>query len=168
MRRDIHVNSALIPRKVARHHINQLMARFSEQLPRFAMDKTFMALPNDVSLISKEDLRRLGYVDLLIVSWPCQGHSHAGAGHGLNDPRSNLFWELMRIMDWWFKHQSTPVGYILENVPPLGDTRSKVVEDGQYLCQIPGSPIFLDATGVGSYALDLDGFGPIWFPIIYS
>ena len=91
-------------------------------------------------------------MDLLITGWPCQGHSCARARHGLDDPRSNQFLELMHIKDWWFKHQSTPLGYILENVQPLGDTRSKVVEDGQYFCQILGSPMFLDAAGMGSYA----------------
>jgi hypothetical protein len=58
----------------------------------------------------------------------------------------------MQIMDWWCKHQSIPLGYILENVPPLGDIGIKVVEDGQYLCQILGSPIFLDVVAVHFYA----------------
>ena len=52
------------------------------------MDKIFLALPHDVSLISKEDLRHLGHVDLLITDWPCQCHSCVGAWHGLDDPRS--------------------------------------------------------------------------------
>ena len=136
VQRYIHVDSALVPCRAARQHINHLMARFPEKLSRSAVDKTFLALPNDVSLIFEVDLRRLGHVDLLSASWPCQGHSRAGGGHELDDPRSNLFWELMWIMDWWFKHQSTPLGYIMENVPPLSDTRSKVVDPGRALAKI--------------------------------
>lgn len=49
--RYIHVEIAFVPCKVARHHINQLIVGFLEQLAQFAMDKTFSSLPKDVSLI---------------------------------------------------------------------------------------------------------------------
>lgn len=60
--------------------------------------------------------KKIETCDLLIIGWPCKGHSRAD----LYDPRSNLFWELVWIMNWWFKHQSTLFGYILESVPPYG------------------------------------------------
>ena len=65
-------------------------------------------------MISDEDLKRLGHVDLIIVGWPCQGHSRAGTGQGLDDPRSSLFADLMRLTQWWFTHQLTPPGTFLK------------------------------------------------------
>ena len=62
-----------------------------------------------------------------------KGHSRAGAGRGWDDPRSSLFADLMQLTQWWFTHKSTLPGYIFENVPPLGDTRKKVLEDGEYI-----------------------------------
>ena len=39
-----------------------------------------------------------------------------------------------------------------ENVPLLGDARHKVVKDGEYINQILGTPTFLDAASLGSFA----------------
>jgi hypothetical protein len=109
-------------------------------------------------MISDEDLRRLGHVNIIIAGWPCQGHSRAGTAQGLDDPRSNLFADLMRLTQWWFIHQSTPPWYIFENVPLLGDTRQKMVKDGEYINQILGTPTFLDVASLGSFA-----HRPRWF-----
>ena len=80
-------------------------------------------------MIGEDDLYRLGRVDLVIVGWPCQGHSRAGLEKGLQDPRSELFWELLRLLHWWQRMQATYVGYILENVPPLGLVGSQIKGD---------------------------------------
>ena len=88
---------------------------------------------------------------MVFVGWPCQGHSRAGVGRGLEDPRSSLFWDLIRLMQWWFSHQPTPLEYIFENVPLLGDSRDKVLEGGHYVHQHLGDPIFEDAKSIGSY-----------------
>lgn len=72
----------------------------------------------------------LWYVDLLIMGWPYQGHFGTEIRQGLNDLWSNLFWRLMQIIHWWFKHQCTPLIYILEIVSPLGDTIAKIVSNG--------------------------------------
>ena len=152
VRRYIHVDTGFVSNKAARHHLQRLLALYPEQLSSSAIHGCFGQLPRDVTLISDEDLRRLGHVDLLIAGWPCQGHSRAGAGRGLDDPRSSLFADLIRLTQWWFTHQATPPGYIFENVPPLGDSRSKVREDGQYICQVLGPPTFVDAASLGSYA----------------
>ena len=152
VQRYIHVDNGFVSTRAARHHLQRLIAQYPEQLPPSAIHGCFGHLPRDVTLISDEDLKRLGHVDLVIAGWPCQGHSRAGAGQGLDDPRSSLFWDLVRVTQWWFNHQSTPPGYIFENVPPLGDSRSKIVTDGHYICQILGPPTFVDAAALGSYA----------------
>ena len=152
VRRYIHVDSGFAANRAARHHMQRLLALYPEQLPPSAIHGCFGKLPRDVTLVSDDDLRRVGHVDLVIAGWPCQGHSRAGSGRGLDDPRSGLFADLLRLLQWWMTHQSTPPGYIFENVPPLGDTRVKVLEDGAYIHLLLGPPTFVDAAALGSYA----------------
>jgi len=40
----------------------------------------------------------LGLVDLIISGWECQGFSEAGFGEGLNDTRSGLFMDMIRLI----------------------------------------------------------------------
>lgn len=37
-------------------------------------------------------------VDIVVAGFPCQGHSIAGARGGLEDARSGLFFELIRVV----------------------------------------------------------------------
>ena len=124
--------------KATKHHIKQLQARYPRQLPTSAVQGCMSQLPGDISFIGEEDLQRLGRVDLVMAGWPCQGHSRAGLGKGLQDPRLGLFWELLRLLRWWQRMQATPVGYILENVPPLGIVDPQVQVDAQLMCRLPG------------------------------
>lgn len=62
------------------------MARCLKQLYQSTMDKVFLSLPKDVSLIGEEDSKGLGHVNLLIAGWLCQGCSRAGARQSLDDP----------------------------------------------------------------------------------
>ena len=152
VRRYVYVDNSPVSTHVARHHLHQLMVLYPQQLHPTAICGCFSRLPHDVTFISEADLRHLGPVDMVIAGWPCQGHSRAGAGRGLEDPRSSLFWNLIRLMQWWFIHQPTPLGYIFENVPLLGDSRDKVLEGGHYVRQHLGDLIFVDAASIGSYA----------------
>ncbi len=34
----------------------------------------------------------------MIIGWPCQGHTQAGRGEGLRDPRSHVFWEMLQVL----------------------------------------------------------------------
>ena len=54
-------------------------------------------------------------------------------------------------MQWWFSHQPSLLGYIFENVPLLGDSRDKVLEDSHYVHQHLGDPIFVNGVSIGSY-----------------
>ena len=125
----VYIDNNDVVSKAAKHHIKQLQARYPRQLPASAVQGCMSRLPGDISLIGEEDLQRLGRVDLVMAGWPCQGHSRAGLGRGLQDPRSGLFWELLRLLRWWQRMQATPVGYILENVPPLGTVDPQVQAD---------------------------------------
>ena len=152
VRQYVYVDDSPVSTRAARHHLHRLMVLYPQQLLPTTIRGCFGRLPRDITLISEEDLRMLGPMDLVIAGWPCQGHSRAGAGRGLEDPRSSLFWDLIRLMQWWFVHQPSPPGYILENVPLLGDSRAKVLEGRHYVCQHLGDPIFVDAAGLGSYS----------------
>ena len=100
VRRYIHVDNGYAANRAVRHHIQQLLLRYPAQLSASAILGCCGQLPQDVTMISDEDLRRLGHVDLIIAGWPCQGHSRAGTGQGLDDPRSSLFADLMRLVQW--------------------------------------------------------------------
>ena len=119
------------------------MVLYPQQLLPTAICGCFSRLSRDVTFISEADLRHLGPVDMVIAGWPCQSHSRAGADQGLEDPRSSLFWDLIRLMQWWFS---------FKNVPLLGDSHDKVLESGHYVRQHFGNPIFMDAAKIGSYA----------------
>jgi site-specific DNA-cytosine methylase len=84
-------------------------------------------LPLNIALLGAHDLARVGPIDLVIVGWPCQGHTRAGCGEGLHDPRSHMFWEMLRVLRHFQTHQARALAYILENIPLLGDTKSHVM-----------------------------------------
>ena len=66
VRQYIHVDSGFAANRAARHHMQRLLALYPEQLPPSAIRGCFGKLPRDVTLISHDDLRRLGHVDLVI------------------------------------------------------------------------------------------------------
>jgi site-specific DNA-cytosine methylase len=80
IRRYIHVDNVYVANRAIRHHIQQLLLRYPTQLSVSAILGCCGQLPQDVTMISDEDLKRLGHVDLIIVGWPCQGHSPAKTG----------------------------------------------------------------------------------------
>jgi site-specific DNA-cytosine methylase len=41
-----------------------------------------------------------GLVDLIILSWECQGFLAARFGEGLSDTRSSLFTDMVRLITW--------------------------------------------------------------------
>jgi site-specific DNA-cytosine methylase len=58
----------------------------------------------------------LGPVDLIILGWECQGFSTTGFGKGLNDTRSGLFMNMVRLITW-AQSISPILGYVIENTP---------------------------------------------------
>ena len=66
---------------------------------------------NDIRLL---DISKLPKFDLLLAGFPCQPFSIAGHKKGLSDERGNLFFEIVRILEY---HQ--PKTFLLENVKGL-------------------------------------------------
>ncbi|CAM6104818.1 unnamed protein product [Calypogeia fissa] len=110
------------------------------------------ALPLDISLLGAPDLERVGPVDLVIAGWPCQGHTRVGRGRGLQDPKSGMFYEMLRVLRYLQEFQARPPAYILENVPVLGDTRAQVLASVRQVRVWLGPALLLDAASVGSRA----------------
>ena len=71
VRRYLYVDNCGLAKKVAIHHIEKLRKRFPTLLPRIATKRAFIALPSDVSLISREEITRHGPIGLVVVGWPC-------------------------------------------------------------------------------------------------
>jgi DNA (cytosine-5)-methyltransferase 1 len=74
-------------------------------------------LRNDVTQLGQRDLRQAGGsddVDLMVGGPPCQSFSTGGGRAALNDPRGNLIFEYLRIID-----EIRPRAFVLENVANL-------------------------------------------------
>lgn len=60
------------------------------------------------------DVRNIPKHDILCAGFPCQPFSIAGKREGFNDPRSNVFWKIVEIVQY-----HTPSIILLENVKNL-------------------------------------------------
>ncbi len=60
------------------------------------------------------ETREIPRIDLLTGGFPCQAFSVAGYRRGFKDPRGNVFWEIVRILD-----EKKPSVVFLENVKNL-------------------------------------------------
>lgn len=83
--------------------------------------------PADINYVSVKK-SELEPVDVLHAGFPCQSFSQAGNRKGFDDPRGQLFFQLMRLIDE-FKDKKPSV-LILENAPYLkiGDGGSWFIE----------------------------------------
>jgi site-specific DNA-cytosine methylase len=135
---------------VAKHHSRGLRVRFPELLTTTAILSSFFSLIDDISLISEKDLHWLGYVDLVIAGWPCQGMSMAGNQNGLQDGRSSRFYDMVRVIRYLQTSQRRLPGYIVENVPVVSSSRSRTLESMHKIHGILGVPGLIDAAAVGS------------------
>jgi len=61
----------------------------------------------------------VGLLDLVIVSWPCQGHFQASMMMVFLT-MSKIFWGVAMNVVTSITHFLKPFIYLLENVPPLG------------------------------------------------
>ena len=92
------LNCPLVPQ----HHLHQLMVLYPQYLHPNAIHECFPHLPRNITLISEADLQHLTPMDMVIARWPCQSHSRGRTSGGLEDPRSSILWDLIRLMQWWF------------------------------------------------------------------
>jgi len=86
---------------------------FASEIDKYAIQVTQNNYPNTVQLGDVREWRKwdLPKNDLLIGGSPCQGFSFAGKGLNFDDPRSNLFFEFVNVLN-----TSKPKYFLFENV----------------------------------------------------
>ena len=86
---------------------------FASEIDKYAIKVTQENWPDIVQLgdVTKWESWDLPKVDLLIGGCPCQGFSFAGKQLNFSDPRSKLFFEYVKVLQW-----IKPKYFLLENV----------------------------------------------------
>jgi site-specific DNA-cytosine methylase len=105
-----------IAKQVAASKMREFTTRFPQQFATIAWKASFTFYPSDIQLIQKKHMELLGPIDLIISGWECQGFSVAGFRKGLNDTRSGLFTNMIRLIIW-AQSTSLTLGYVIENTP---------------------------------------------------
>jgi DNA-cytosine methyltransferase len=90
---------------------------FASEVDKYSIKVTQANYSNTIQLgdVTKIDVKKLPYIDLLIGGSPCQGFSFAGKQLNFNDERSKLFFEYVRILNDLRKINPN-IKFILENV----------------------------------------------------
>ena len=70
----------------------------------------------DVTKITKDNIKNMPKIDLILGGSPCQGFSNNGKGLNFNDPRSKLFFDFVNILNWVREVNNKNVKFLLENV----------------------------------------------------
>ncbi len=112
------------------------------------------AMQADITKISANDLLENANldresVDLLIGGPPCQAFSIFGQRKGLNDPRGNLVWDYLRILQ-----EIQPTAFVFENVAGL-----KSIHNGSLYNEILHSLELGGLYTVSAHSYQLANFG---------
>jgi site-specific DNA-cytosine methylase len=75
IQKHFYVEKDEIAMRVSSHHLALLMWRYLELLPRSAIQGYQRVLPSNIALLGVHDFARVGPIDLVIIGWPCQGHT---------------------------------------------------------------------------------------------
>lgn len=75
---------------------------FASEIDKYAIKVTQENFPDTVQLgdVTKWETWELPKIDLLIGGSPCQGFSFAGKQLNFEDPRSKLFFEYVKVLQW--------------------------------------------------------------------
>ena len=92
---------------------------------RSILEKRFPSANRDVSDICHASAKNLEPVDLICAGFPCQGISVAGKRSGLEDSRSCLWFELLRVCG-----EIRPRFIVLENSPAIRTNGLRTVLQG--------------------------------------
>eukprot|EP00775_Hariotina_reticulata_P001887 gene1887-biopygen3371 len=145
--------------RLAAHRILQLQELFPEQLLEAAVRGCFDAMPSDIRTISSKHLHlqvqeTKGLQWMVVAGWPCQDFSLAGPSRGLKADRSQLLFELVRLVGVLQQlQQELPPAYLFENVPFQYHRKTSIADqDFSAVAEMIGQPVTLDATQAGSFA----------------
>lgn len=112
------------------------------------------AVQTDITKVDAHDLFRGIYadasgIDLVIGGPPCQAFSVFGQRKGLGDPRGNLVWDYLRIIQ-----EIQPAAFVFENVAGL-----KSIHDGKLYEEILESLTLSGMYTVSAHSYQLADFG---------
>lgn len=98
---------------------------YASEIDRYAIDTAKKNYPDTIHLGDVKDVKGddLADIDLLIGGSPCQGFSFAGGQLNFDDPRSQLFFEFVRI-----KNETQPKYFLLENVKMRKESEAIITE----------------------------------------
>lgn len=142
-------------RVVHAHSLTELAREFPQAVSSKAGAQLHHRFPQDIRLVTRQSLCELGPIDLVVAGWPCQGSSAAGNGQGLDDHRSGLFTELMRVLtELQEEHRGwgRQMAYLIEHVAAGHDKRPRVREHFEAVRGLLGPELVLDAAQLGSRA----------------
>lgn len=94
---------------------------FASEIDKSAISITQKNYPStkqlgDINNIDEDFLLTIPKIDLILAGSPCQSFSRQGAGLNFDDPRGQLFFKFVKILNWLKENNNPDVKFILENV----------------------------------------------------
>ena len=96
---------------------------YASEVDKYALKVSKKNYPDIIHLGDVRNIKEPLEVDLILAGSPCQGFSSAGYGKGFKDPRSQLFFEFIRILNI-----CKPKYFLLENVKMKKEWINKITE----------------------------------------
>ena len=121
-----------------------------EPFPCAVLKHHYPDVPNlgDVAKVTKEQIRVLGKIGIVVGGSPCQAFSVAGLRRSLDDARGNLALRYVQICDW--ATECNPDALVLwENVPGVLSTKDNAF--GCFLGALVGADTALQPGGRGKW-----------------
>jgi site-specific DNA-cytosine methylase len=94
----------------------EFTARFPQQFVTTAWKANFTFLPFDIQLIKNKHMELFDPMGLIISGWECEGFSTTRFKEGLNDTRSDLFMDMVRLIIY-VQSIYPMLGYVIQNTP---------------------------------------------------
>lgn len=144
-------------RGIERRVLGQYQEQFPCQLPDSAIVNFNTRLPQNIQHVTKNDLIDLiltrGNVHLFCAGWQRQSSSMAGKQHGMDDTRFELFYDMVRILNFLQREQFPQPYYLFENIwPGHGGQYPRIDKAMEMIESFLGVPIVVVAGGQGFVA----------------
>jgi len=114
---------------------------YASEVDKYAIQVAKRNYPDTVHIGDVREIQaaQVGEIDLLIGGSPCQGFSFAGKQLNFDDPRSQLFWEFVRLLK-----ELKPKYFLLENVKMKQESMDVITE------ALGVEPVFINSSLVSA------------------